>query len=106
MSLTMSEYQEEASKTAFYPNRSFNLEYPTLGLAGESGEVANLVKKVQRDDNGVLTKEKSEKIIEELGDVLWYVSQCCHELGIDLEDCAIANLEKLRERHLESDDLE
>ncbi len=38
------EYQNEAKQTALYPNRLKNLEYPTLGLTGEAGEVANIVK--------------------------------------------------------------
>ena len=46
------EYQSEASQTALYPRRMSNLEYPTLGLAGEAGEVANIVKKIQRDFGG------------------------------------------------------
>ncbi|MFT3742709.1 MAG: hypothetical protein QM785_00310 [Pyrinomonadaceae bacterium] len=46
--MNFEEYQNEASQTALYPRRMKNLEYPTLGLAGEAGEVANIVKKIQR----------------------------------------------------------
>ena len=55
--MTFEEYQSEASATALYPNRMKNLEYPTLGLTGEAGEVANIVKKIQRDHGGVITEE-------------------------------------------------
>lgn len=56
------EYQSEASQTALYPNRLKNLEYPTLGLTGEAGEVANIVKKIQRDFGGQITDEIRGKL--------------------------------------------
>ena len=52
--MRFSEYQKTARKTAIYPNRGNNIAYPTLGLAGESGEVAEKVKKVIRDKGGVV----------------------------------------------------
>ncbi len=55
--MNFEEYQSEASQTALYPRRMENLEYPTLGLAGEAGEVANIVKKIQRDSGGVISDE-------------------------------------------------
>ena len=93
------EYQSEASQTALYPRRLSNLEYPTLGLAGEAGEVANIVKKIQRDDNGILTDEKRAKLKDELGDVLWYISACADELGLTLDEIAAYNVNKLAQRH-------
>ena len=92
------DYQSAAAKTALYPNRLNNLEYPTLGLAGEAGEVANIVKKIQRDDAGVLTDEVRAKLKDELGDVLWYISNLATELGISLNDIAFGNIEKLFSR--------
>lgn len=97
--MNFKEYQKEASSTALYPNRMNNLEYPTLGLAGESGEVANIVKKIQRDFDGVVTEEVLLKLKDELGDVLWYISACADELGITLNEIAEYNLEKLANRH-------
>jgi NTP pyrophosphatase (non-canonical NTP hydrolase) len=93
------EYQEAASKTAHYPNRLNNLEYPTLGLTGEAGEVANVVKKIQRDYEGVLTDEIKTKLQDELGDVLWYISACADELGLTLTEIAEYNVGKLAKRH-------
>lgn len=93
------EYQSEASQTALYPRRLSNLEYPTLGLAGEAGEVANIVKKIQRDNNGVLTDETRAKLKDELGDVLWYISACADELGLTLDEIAAYNVNKLAKRH-------
>jgi NTP pyrophosphatase (non-canonical NTP hydrolase) len=92
-------YQSEASQTALYPNRLKNLEYPTLGLAGEAGEVANIVKKIQRDHGGVITDEVRAKLKDELGDVLWYISACADELGLTLTEIAEYNVNKLAKRH-------
>jgi NTP pyrophosphatase (non-canonical NTP hydrolase) len=99
MNLSFEEYQEAAARTALYPRRSENLEYPTLGLAGEAGEVANLVKKIQRDHGGQLTEEMREKLRDELGDVLWYIAACAHELGLTLSEIADHNVNKLAKRH-------
>jgi NTP pyrophosphatase (non-canonical NTP hydrolase) len=97
--MNFEEYQSEASKTAHYPRRLENLEYPTLGLAGEAGEVANIVKKIQRDHDGVLKAEIREKLKDELGDVLWYISACAEELDLTLNEIAEFNVKKLAKRH-------
>ena len=97
--MNFEEYQSEASQTALYPRRLNNLEYPTLGLTGEAGEVANIVKKIQRDHGGVINDEIREKLTDELGDVLWYISACADELGITLDQIAEFNVRKLAKRH-------
>ena len=97
--MNFDEYQDAASVTALYPNRLNNLEYPTLGLAGEAGEVANIVKKIQRDHGGEINDETRAKLKDELGDVLWYISACADELGLSLEEIAGFNVEKLAKRH-------
>ena len=97
--MNFEEYQAEAKQTALYPNRLKNLEYPTLGLAGEAGEVANIVKKIQRDFGGEITDETRVKLKDELGDVLWYISACADELGLTLDQIAQFNVEKLAARH-------
>ncbi|BFH75997.1 nucleoside triphosphate pyrophosphohydrolase family protein [Thermus thermophilus] len=95
--MTLEEYQKEAQKTALYPE-AYRLLYPTLGLAGEAGELANKVKKVLRDQGGSLTAEAQEALVAELGDVLWYVAQVATDLGVSLERVAQQNLAKLRSR--------
>lgn len=93
-------YQNQATRTAVYPKQTLvdNLLYLGLGLTNESGEVAGDCKKLIRDDGGILTPERKESLTKELGDVLWYLSQMCQELGISLETVATANLAKLRKR--------
>lgn len=91
-------YQIHSRKTAQYPNLGTNFIYPTLGLAGEAGEVAEKIKKVIRDYGGVIDEIKKAEIAKELGDVLWYVSQIATELDVSFETIAASNLEKLQSR--------
>ena len=91
-------YQKKARETALYPNLGSNNIYPTLGLVGEAGEVAEKVKKVIRDKEGIFDDESKNAIKKELGDVLWYLSNLCTELNFNLEDVAVQNLHKLRIR--------
>jgi NTP pyrophosphatase (non-canonical NTP hydrolase) len=96
--MTFEEYQAEARKTAIYPNKDNNYIYPTLGLVGEAGEIAEKIKKVIRDNEGVISEEKRGEITKELGDVLWYIANLSKELGISLEEVASKNIEKLKSR--------
>lgn len=92
------EYQKKARKTAIYPNRGRNFIYPTLGLCGEAGEIAEKIKKVIRDKNGLVDQQTKEEVAKELGDVLWYISTLATELGLNLEKIATQNIEKLYSR--------
>lgn len=91
-------YQQQSRATARYPDAGSNPIYPTLGLCGEAGEVADKVKKVIRDQGGSFSPEVIEALKLELGDVLWYVAQLSTELGLDLGAIAQANLDKLASR--------
>jgi len=96
--MNFKEYQKQSRKTAAYPNVGSNYIYPTIGLAGESGEVSEKIKKVIRDQEGAIDENARKEIEKELGDVLWYVSQLASELGISLDDVAEKNIEKLYSR--------
>jgi NTP pyrophosphatase (non-canonical NTP hydrolase) len=96
--MRLSDYQQRSRATAVYPQAGDNLLYPTLGLCGEAGEVAEKVKKMVRDDGGVLSDERRAALSKELGDVLWYVAQLATEADLDLDEIAGANLEKLLSR--------
>jgi NTP pyrophosphatase (non-canonical NTP hydrolase) len=98
MPLTFHDYQTRAAETAKYPNAGRNPIYPTLGLAGEAGEVCEKVKKVLRDRDGDFDAEAIQAIQKELGDVLWYVARLAAELGLDMETIAADNLAKLASR--------
>ena len=95
--MTLNEYQQHALETAIYPDER-RIIYPTLGLTGEAGEVADKVKKVIRDGHEEFTPEKRLEIVKEIGDVLWYCATLSHDLGFDLEEVAQTNVDKLRSR--------
>lgn len=96
--MTFNDYQQESRKTALYPDLGSNFIYPTLGLAGETGEVAEKIKKIIRDDNGFVSEEKRQEIKKEMGDVLWYLAQLATELNLSLDEIAWYNIEKLFSR--------
>ena len=93
--MNINTYQQEAAKTAIYSNK---LIYPTLGLAGEAGEIANKVKKILRDNSGELEEDVRQNLISELGDVLWYVAALATDLKTELSEVAKKNIEKLNSR--------
>ena len=96
--VTLDAYQDISNHTAIYPNKGKNMSYPTLGLCGEAGEIANKVKKIYRDHDGVLTDEYREILSAELGDCLWYVAAIASELGVSLGEVAMNNVDKLTDR--------
>ena len=103
-------YQKKAHGTAIYPtNITLGFEdteieqpliwiYPALGLTGESGELANKLKKIIRDANGEILPDIKVKLLDELGDILWYISELTTLLGAELEVVAYHNISKLSER--------
>ncbi len=96
--MEFNEYQKKSRKTAIYPQAGKNFIYPTLGLAGESGEVAEKIKKVIRDKEGIIDEETRKAVEKELGDVLWYVTQIATELNLTMDEIAEHNIEKLYSR--------
>lgn len=118
--MTLGQYQTEATKTAIYPGQGtpIGLAYVALKMNGEAGEFAEHVGKAMRDDQlitmsnessgstmgpvetrfRILLPARKDLLIKEVGDVLWYLSAACNELGISLEEAAAANLAKLKSR--------
>lgn len=86
------EYQNKAVSFAVYP-ATHKVLYPTLGLCGEAGEVAEKVKKQVRD--GVFQRHE---VAKELGDVLWYLTNIASDIGYNLNEIANLNIEKLTSR--------
>jgi NTP pyrophosphatase (non-canonical NTP hydrolase) len=94
---TFNVYQALTHLTVVY-DKTYNVIYPTLGLVGEAGEIANKVKKIYRDKRGEFSDADREEIGKEIGDVLWYCSALCTDLGLNLETQVENNLRKLRSR--------
>ena len=90
-------YQKVAITTAIYP-REQAIIYPTLGLTGEAGEVANKVKKIIRDGSNKNDDSMVSEIKSEIGDCLWYIAVLASDIGVKLSDIASDNLEKLANR--------
>lgn len=97
----INEYAKWTDETAKYPEKR-GLEYTLFGLFGETGELANKYKKIIRDDNGIITREKYLSMISELGDVAWYFVRVCKELGIEPSEVIDKNIEKLTKRKKEN----
>ena len=98
--LEFDKYQEATVNFAFYPEARC-IEYLTMGLTSEAGEVAGKVKKILRDsDKGLadLSFHDKRNIVYEMGDVLWYLSMLAYELDYNLSDIAYHNIEQLDER--------
>lgn len=107
---TLDEYQHLATGTAIYPGMGepVGLQYVALKMNGEAGEFAEHVGKAMRDDKFgedhylskpvPLTVNRRDLLIKEVGDVLWYLSAACNELGITLSEAANVNLRKLYDR--------
>lgn len=95
--MTPNEYQELALYTA-----NKNTKYPriingVLGLAGEAGECADVVKKHLFQGHEL----DKEKLLDEIGDVLWYCAYSADALGLKLEDIMQHNVDKLKKRYPE-----
>ena len=90
-------YQQVAKQTAIYP-REQAIIYPTLGLTGEAGEVANKVKKIIRDGSDKNDEGLVQDLSAEIGDCLWYIAVLADDIGIKLSDIASSNLIKLENR--------
>jgi NTP pyrophosphatase (non-canonical NTP hydrolase) len=100
--MELDEYQKRAELTDQTPSLSqkestgADVLIPLLGLAGEAGELLSEYKKFLRD--GPAYKLFGERLSEELGDLLWYLSNCASKFGLSLDDIANENLAKCQAR--------
>ena len=95
--MELHEYQRKAAETDKNAESAKGLLIVLLGLASEAGGLLEQYKKVLRDGQSMATFRGSAKT--ELGDVLWYLANCCTHLGHDAGDVAEMNLEKVRARY-------
>ncbi len=94
--MTFDDYQKQALTTAI--DEGSELEQRVLGLVGESGEIADKIKKWYRDQGADPAKLDKKELAKELGDVLWYVAAFADYLGYRLDDIARDNVAKLANR--------
>jgi len=95
-----SDYQKQSRLSAIYPQMGQNFTYSLIGLVGETGEVAEKIKKLIRDKQSKLDNDYRAEIKKEMGDILWYFSQLATDLGIGLEDLVKTNLKKIKSRQV------
>ena len=100
--MTFDEYTKAAMRTAFIDSP----DYLALGLNGEAGEVAEIIKKkirAKRDRIGWTSEDWTDEerldLAEEISDCLWYMAVMSEKLGFSLEEIAIINEKKLKERY-------
>lgn len=90
-------YQSFVKDMKIYP-AWHSIIYPTLGLAGEAGEIAEKVKKILRDSDGEWSDDQKAAVLYELGDPLWYIAAIADDLGFTLQEVVDANYDKLTGR--------
>jgi NTP pyrophosphatase (non-canonical NTP hydrolase) len=103
------EFFNSVKETAMY-DKGGSVIYPALGLAGETGEAVDIVKKSVRYNgvngfsliDGKTGKDRTQSMKLELGDVLWYWSNLCIDLGFDPSEIMRMNYDKLHDRYKES----
>lgn len=96
--MNFNEYQTATKQTAKYPPEQA-LEYLSLGIASEAGEVAGKMKKKIRDGESKMTHEEwILAVSSEIGDVLWYCARLADELNLNLSQIAEENMNKLLDR--------
>ena len=97
--MELNEYQLKSSITDLNPNTREGLLISLLGISGEAGELLSIYKKHLRDGDAYTVFNNA--VIEELGDILWYLSSIASKYGISLEQIAQANLDKTQKRWIE-----
>lgn len=70
-----------------------------VSLLGECGELCEEIKRISRDDDSILTRQRKDRIRDEMGDVLWNLSRMASVINIKLSDVARANIDKMHRRH-------
>ena len=93
--MTVNDYHRAAMRTAPELARQQMLIDAALGLTGEAGEVADLVKKANYQGH-ILDKDA---VMKELGDIAWYIALACQALGFSMEEVLRMNIEKLQKRY-------
>jgi NTP pyrophosphatase (non-canonical NTP hydrolase) len=93
--MRINEYEKLAMRTKNDLDHDKNMMNAVLGLNGEAGEIADIIKKAKYQGHEL----DRNKLIKEIGDIMWYVALMCDSIGIDMELVAKKNIEKLVQRY-------
>jgi NTP pyrophosphatase (non-canonical NTP hydrolase) len=97
--MTFDDYQKRALSTVISTDDGFkDTLHWVLGMCGEAGEVAEKIKKIIRDKDGVISQDDKTELAKEIGDVLWYLAVFAHEMGYSFDEVATNNIKKLQDR--------
>ncbi|PGF00905.1 nucleoside triphosphate pyrophosphohydrolase family protein [Bacillus toyonensis] len=100
----LNDYQERALRTWNTDSNAddnFRITNAALGLAGESSEIADIIKKAIYHGHGFEGKLSKHEIAKELGDIMYYVSIMAEEVDYSLQEIAEININKLAKRYPE-----
>ena len=104
--LMFENYEDFVEKGAFYPDHGTQsvkeLTYLGLGLAGEAGETVDIIKKIFRnklEHQDEVPQEQLDKLVDELGDVMWYITGLLMWLGVPMREIITHNTDKLTKRY-------
>lgn len=98
--MNFDEYQNLAQRTSNTNNNIDKIFNGVMGLNGEAGECIDVVKKWEFHGHNL----DVGNLCEELGDVLWYIAESAAGLGLNLDEVAVNNIEKLKKRYPEGFD--
>lgn len=93
--MNSAEYAKEVHRTCDIEDRRELLTLTALGIAGEAGEVVDIIKKVLYHEHEL----DAPTLCKEMGDLLWYITLLCDTAGFTLDEVMQANVEKLRQRY-------
>lgn len=96
--MNLDDYQKAALRTAASRDKKNEFLHLVLGLVGESGEIAEKIKKIVRDHDSDISKVDIEDLKKELGDVMWYIAVIADYFDIPLSEVGEKNIEKLASR--------
>lgn len=93
--MDFAEYAKEVHRTCSIQDPKELLTLTALGIAGEGGEVVDIIKKVRYHAHEL----DASLLCQEIGDLLWYIVLLCETVGLTLDEVMQTNVEKLRQRY-------
>jgi NTP pyrophosphatase (non-canonical NTP hydrolase) len=94
----LDEYQDWVKETTYGNMKGVELLIMSNAFGGEAGELMNVVKKIYRDHDGVVTDDKLDDLRSEIGDNIWYLAGICNAVGLRLDEVIEENIQKINAR--------